>query len=71
MIRWTGLLCRKRKASQGQKDADRAVKRAQEARREATARRAEVTEATQKLRAIRERNHFAEMFRAAIESGSQ
>lgn len=69
MIRWTRLLCiRKRgRPTPGQRAADRAVERAKEARREAEERRPEVDEAAGKLREIRERNHFAEMFRAAIE----
>lgn len=69
MIRWTKLRCRKRRGrpTPGQRAAQHAVERAKAARVEAEGRRPEVDEATSKLRRIRERNHFAEMFRAAIE----
>jgi len=46
------------------------VERAKAARIEAEERRPEVDEATSKLRELRRRNHFAEMFRAAIEGGA-
>ncbi|MEW1754184.1 DUF7620 family protein [Streptomyces angustmyceticus] len=46
------------------------MERAKAARIEAEERRPEVDEATSKLRELRRRNHFAEMFRAAIEGGA-
>ncbi|WP_434099451.1 DUF7620 family protein [Streptomyces platensis] len=69
VTRWTRLLCVRRRGrpTPGQKAAQRAVERAQAARIEAEERRPEVDEATDKLRRLRERNHFAEMFRSAIE----
>lgn len=69
MARWTKLLCpRKRgRPTPGQKAADRAVERAKAARIEAEERRPQVEETANRLKEIRERNHFAEMFTAAIE----
>lgn len=71
MTRWTKLRCLKRRGrpSPGQRAAQHAVERAKAARLEAEGRRPEVDEATSKLREIRRRNHFAEMFREAIEGG--
>ena len=73
MTRWTRLLCIRRRGrpTPGQKAARRAVERAQAARLEAEERRPEVDEATSKLREIRERNHFAELFRDAIEGSAR
>lgn len=73
MTRWTKLRCRRRRGrpTPGQRAAQHAVERAREAQREATERRPEVDEATSKLREIRARNHFAEMFREAIEGGAR
>ena len=69
MIRWTRLLCVRRRGrpTPGQRAAQHAVERAQAARIEAEERRPEVDQATSKLRELRQRNHFAEMFREAIE----
>lgn len=72
MIRWIKLRCRKRRGrpTPGQRAAQRAVERAKAARLEAEERRPEVDEATSKLRELRNRNHFAEMFQSAIEGGA-
>jgi hypothetical protein len=72
VIRWIKLRCLKRRGrpTPGQRAAQHAVERAKAARIEAEARRPEVDEATSKLRDLRERNHFAEMFQAAIEGGA-
>ncbi len=51
----------------GQREADSALCRAQQARREVEAHRQAVTRLAARLARERERNHFAEMFRAALE----
>lgn len=51
----------------GQAAADRALHRAHIDRREAEDRGPEVTETADRLRSIREANHFADLFRASIE----
>ncbi|MGW7636075.1 DUF7620 family protein [Streptomyces decoyicus] len=73
MIRWTRLLCVRRRGrpTPGQRAAQHAVERAKAARIEAEERRPEVDETTSKLRRIRERNHFAEMFTDALEGGAR
>jgi hypothetical protein len=53
----------------GQAAADAALERAQDARREAADRAPEVTAVVGRLRAIRERNHFAEMINSALRGG--
>lgn len=73
MIRWTKLRCLKRRGrpTPGQRAAQHAVERAKAARIEAEERRPEVDEATSKLRELRDRNHFAEMFQNAIKGSAQ
>jgi len=51
----------------GQRDADRALTRAEKARREVLGRRPAVSEVAGRLARERQINHFAEMFRAALE----
>ncbi|MGE9696651.1 DUF7620 family protein [Streptomyces sp. SPB074] len=51
----------------GQAAADRALHQAREERHETARRGREVTETAGQLREIRERNHFAEMFRQSLE----
>lgn len=53
----------------GQREADSALSRAQEARREVEASRPAVNRVAARLARERERNHFAEMFRQALEGG--
>ena len=53
----------------GQEAADKALSRAQKARREVEAHRAAVSEVALRLARERERNHFAELFRSALEGG--
>lgn len=70
MLNWIRLMMRRRRLpTPGQWAARRAYDRAHADRREAERRRPEVDEAASVLREIRERNHFAEMFREAIEGG--
>ncbi len=58
------------KPSRGQRDAARALRRAECARDEARNRRAEVTETAARLREARRENHFAERFRMTLEGGA-
>ncbi len=51
----------------GQREAERALHRAQKARLEAEAHRPAVLRLAERLARERERNHFAEMFRQALE----
>jgi hypothetical protein len=53
----------------GQREAESALTRAQEARREVEAHRPAVNRIAARLARERERNHFAEMFRSALEGG--
>jgi hypothetical protein len=53
----------------GQRDANKALSRAQDARREAESRRRAVSEVASRLARERQRNHFAELFRSALEGG--
>ncbi len=53
----------------GQREAESALARAQEARREVEAHRPTVNRIAARLARERERNHFAEMFRSALEGG--
>lgn len=53
----------------GQRDADSALSRARRARREIEANRPAVTEIAARLARERQRNHFAEMIRQALEGG--
>ncbi|MFJ8923831.1 hypothetical protein ACIREK_30690 [Streptomyces sp. NPDC102415] len=68
MIRWK--LRRKRHTTPGQQAASHALQQAENHVRDAEERQPEVTLAAARLRTIRERNHFAELFRAAIEGGA-
>jgi hypothetical protein len=75
-MRWIIRLLRRRPKpvperpeTRGQREADSALSRAQEARREAEASRPAVDRVAARLARERERNHFAEMFRAALEGG--
>lgn len=70
MHRWTLRRRRNRPASPGQQAATHALERAESDKRDAEARQPEVRQAADRLRAIQHRNHFAEMFRAAIEGGA-
>lgn len=54
----------------GQRDATRALRRAERARDEAKSRRSEVTECVTELRQARTTNHFAERFRMTMEGGA-
>lgn len=53
----------------GQREAESALSRAVEARREVEAYRPVVTRVAGRLAHARERNHFAELFRTALEGG--
>ena len=53
----------------GQRDADKALSRAQKARRDVESHRPAVSEIASRLARERQRNHFAEMFRQAFEGG--
>ncbi|WP_455753961.1 DUF7620 family protein [Streptomyces halstedii] len=69
MSRWT--LRRKRRTTPGQQAAADALQQAESHVRDAEERQPEVTLAAARLRAARERNHFAELFRTAIEGGTR
>lgn len=60
-MRWT------KRRGEGQADADAALSRAVEARDAAKRRRPEIDAVVGRLRALRRRNHFAEMIKAALE----
>lgn len=75
-MRWISRLLRRRPKpapqrpeTPGQKDAEKALSRAHKARREVEADRPAVTEIAARLARERQRNHFAEMFRSALEGG--
>jgi hypothetical protein len=78
-MRWISRLLRRRPntpdssdkpgKTPGQREAERALSRAEEARREVEAHRPAVSRLAQRLAREREQNHFAEMFRAALEGG--
>jgi hypothetical protein len=80
-MRWISRLLRRRpepaphssdehrSKTPGQREAERALSRAQEARREVEAHRPAVSRLAERLARERERNHFAEIFRAALEGG--
>lgn len=79
-MRWISRLLRRRpkptpqdsetpRQTAGQKAAESALTRAQRARREVEAHRPAVAEVAARLARERQRNHFAEMFRAALEGG--
>lgn len=73
-MRWISRLLRgrpkpapSRSETPGQREAESALSRAQEARREVEAHGPAVTRIAARLARERERNHFAEMFRTALE----
>lgn len=75
-MRWISRLLRRRPKpapprteTPGQREAESALSRAQEARREVEAHGPAVTRVAARLARERERNHFAEMFRTALEGG--
>lgn len=78
-MRWISRLLRRRPEpapspdttgkSTGQREAESALSRAQEARRAVEAHRPAVSRIAARLAHERERNHFAELFRAALEGG--
>lgn len=75
-MRWIARLLRRRPKpvperpdTPGQKAADKALDRAHKARREAESRRSAVSEVSSRLARERQRNHFAELFRSALEGG--
>jgi hypothetical protein len=72
-MRWIRRLLRRRPEpapqrpdTPGQKAAEKALTRAQLARREVEAQRSAVSQVASRLARERERNHFAEMFREAF-----
>jgi hypothetical protein len=79
-MRWRRLLRRRPEPTphhsetacptKGQKEAEMALKRAREARREIEAGRPVVQRIAAHLAREREANHFAELFRAALEGGN-
>lgn len=76
-MRWIRRLLRRRPKpaprqemeTPGLREAEKALTRAHEARQEGEDRRAAVAKVASRLARERERNHFAEMFRAALEGG--
>ncbi|WP_434093453.1 DUF7620 family protein [Streptomyces griseorubiginosus] len=75
-MRWISRLLRRRPKptpprpeTPGQQAAEKALSRAQKARREVESHRSAVSEIASRLARERQRNHFAEMFRQAIEGG--
>jgi flavin-binding protein dodecin len=75
-MRWIRRLLRRRPKTApprpdtpGQKAAEKALSRSRDARQEIQSQWAEVTDRSARLASERERNHFAEMFRAALEGG--
>lgn len=79
-MRWIARLLRRRPKptphgsdttgpTAGMREAESALTRAQEARREVEGHRLAVERVAARLARERERNHFAEMFRSALEGG--
>jgi hypothetical protein len=75
-MRWTRRLLRRRpepapshSETAGHREAASALSRAQQARREVEAHRQAVAHIAARLARERQRNHFAEMFRSALEGG--
>lgn len=74
-MRWISRLLRRRpepaprQETPGQREADSALSRAHAARQEAEDRRPAVAKVASRLARERERNHFAELFRSALEGG--
>lgn len=71
MVHWITRLLRRRRGevTPGQQAAEDALARAVQARQEAEERQPEVRRIARRLRAERERNHFAETFRQALQGG--
>lgn len=55
----------------GQKAAEKALSRSRDAREEIQSQWAEVTHRSARFRTERQQNHFAELFRNALEGGHQ
>lgn len=75
-MRWISRLLRRRPESAparsetpGHREAKTALSRAQQARREVEAHRQAVAHIAARLARERQQNHFAEMFRSALEGG--
>ncbi|MGP3737896.1 DUF7620 family protein (plasmid) [Streptomyces sp. GDS52] len=75
-MRWTRRLLRRRpepapqhSETPGHREAKSALSRARQARREVEAHRQAVTHLAERLARERQRNHFAELFRSALEGG--
>ncbi|WP_420709562.1 DUF7620 family protein [Streptomyces sp. FxanaA7] len=75
-MRWIRRLLRRRpepapsrSETPGQREARSALSRAREARQEVEAHRPAVAHFAARLARERERNHFAELFRSALEGG--
>lgn len=79
-MRWISRLLRRRpkptrtsparpRKTEGQKEAESALNRSRDARQEIESYWPEVTQRSSRLARERQRNHFAEMFRSALEGG--
>ncbi|WP_455680740.1 DUF7620 family protein [Streptomyces pseudovenezuelae] len=75
-MRWISRLLRRRPKptpqrpeTPGQREADRALSRSRDARKTIQANWPEVNHRSTRLRSERVQNHFAEMFRQALEGG--
>jgi hypothetical protein len=77
-MRWTRRLLRRRPEpapsrpeTAGHREAASALSRAQQARREVEAHRHAVAHLAARLARERQKNHFAELFRSALEGGQR
>lgn len=77
-MRWISRLLRRRpepapsrSETPGQREAKTALSRARQARREVEAHRPAVDHFAARLARERQRNHFAELFRSALEGGQR
>lgn len=78
-MRWISRLLRRRpepapcpedpQKTAGQEEAEKALSRARRARREVEAHRPAVSHVVARLARERQKNHFAELFRSALEGG--
>jgi hypothetical protein len=75
-MRWISRLLRRRpepapkhSETPGHREAERALSRARQARREIEAHRPVVEHLAARLANERQKNHFAELFRSALEGG--
>ena len=74
-MRWISRLLRRRpkptprQETPGQREAENALSRARAARQEAERQRPAVNKVASRLARERQRNHFAEIVRAALEGG--